>query len=325
MNRILVTVLALQCTACDFQRDPVRVQPAETEIIVHSLLRAGSDTVSVLLEQPRLGSGPGEARFAPVSGAAVRISGPGISVVLDEAPTAFAACVGADPFTPGEAPIKPIGPGCYAAVLPGGVRPGEQYELRADIPNSGTIRGEVTIPGTPVISSPVANAQVPVRTRSSDFEPAGEVAVGFVMPAGLGVDVVLRPITAFKGGGAAPGTRCRLEQGGSLLRAAADVDSARVLIRSPLACSSPGSPARADAPDSLSAEVLVTAYDTAYLRYAYAVRDEAVGRRRASAGITGALGVFGGAATASRSILLVPRTADSAMLHRFREAQASSH
>ncbi len=61
--------------------------------------------------------------------------------------------------------------------------------------------------------------------------------------------------------------------------------------------------------DSISARLAVTAFDTAYARYAKEVLDsrsrEAIRAPRASAGIQGVLGLFGGAAAATRDVMLI--------------------
>jgi hypothetical protein len=50
----------------------------------------------------------------------------------------------------------------------------------------------------------------------------------------------------------------------------------------------------------------VTAYDTAYTRYAEARLRGTLRREEAAAGITGSLGVFAGVASAERQVTLVP-------------------
>jgi hypothetical protein len=59
--------------------------------------------------------------------------------------------------------------------------------------------------------------------------------------------------------------------------------------------------------DSVVVRLVVTAYDTAYARYVgEVISNESVRRSRASAGVQGALGVFAGAASAERRLVLVP-------------------
>ncbi|MDQ3607158.1 MAG: hypothetical protein M3418_13345, partial [Gemmatimonadota bacterium] len=59
--------------------------------------------------------------------------------------------------------------------------------------------------------------------------------------------------------------------------------------------------------DSLQVRLLVTAYDSAYVRYRSAHRDRMVEINQAAVGVTGALGLFAGSATAERRIVLVAR------------------
>jgi hypothetical protein len=58
--------------------------------------------------------------------------------------------------------------------------------------------------------------------------------------------------------------------------------------------------------DSLEARVLVTAFDTAYARYAaQVIGQESILRSHAAAGLSGAYGVFAGAAAAERRLVLI--------------------
>ena len=111
----------------------------------------------------------------------------------------------------------------------------------------------------------------------------------------------------FAGGERVTGAECQLEYPRGLTRPATS-DTAVITIFNPVFCfrrSAPGTALPVEY-DSLHARLLVTAYDTAYVRYAATIEDGgSVQQRRFAAGVSGALGLFAGAATADRRITLV--------------------
>lgn len=309
MKREILLGLALLVGGCDFLRDPTQIEVRGSEVIVHSVLRAGSDTVAVLLQRAEPATAGNGPRIEAISGAVVRIAGGGASVPLAEAPGGFPSCVRGERTPLGEALADSIRAGCYAAVFPGGVRAGERYELRIELAGGGQIEGATVVPGAPEILAPDPGSRFEVRNQPRFDEGVGDVPVRFRVSAAVGgVEVGLDPVTAFEGGAAVPGAQCRIEHGSGIRRDGEETDTARVRIFNPIICvQQVESEGRRIELDSLHTRLLLTAYDTAYVRYLEVLGGETVARSRASAGVTGALGVFGGAATTERRITLILR------------------
>jgi|GEM_PF-1768071 len=293
--------LAALC-ACSLTRpdSPVGVDP--DQLLVYSVLRAGVDTVQVLVT--RLGTSAGRPGSAGVSGARVELSGGGVHVQLAEAPGGFRPCtellVG-----PGQAVIEP---GCYAAVLPGGVRAGERYDLAIELPG-GTVHGGTTVPPPPALPRPVEGTHVPF-TWNGFLGEAGPVRVAWETPESGVLMLGARAGRLWRGGAATPPGQCQVHLvttdytglDGVPVGAPGDSATTRVLldgcVAGALGTSSPP-------PDSLEAFIDAIAADSAFARYVR-VSSEGVAQSRASFGITGAYGVFGSATRTARRVVLVP-------------------
>jgi hypothetical protein len=302
----LLLGVALIVGGCEFLREPTPLELTGEQIMVHGVLEAGSDTVAVLLTRVRPGrQGTNGAEVLPLSGVDVRIAGGGSSVRLAEAPAGFGACLRARDTT-GQGP-RVFGPGCYAAVVPGGVRAGGRYELLVAAPG-GEIRGTVTVPTRPVILRPDENARFVIRRESGGERAAGEIPVRWTAPAtAASIELNLVAAAVFEKGGQVSGAACRIERPVGLIYPVERGDSASAVIYNPIYCHQPTSATtvRAVEQDSIHARLLVVAYDTAYTRYATLPSGSSVQRDRFAAGVTGALGVFAGAATTERRITLV--------------------
>jgi hypothetical protein len=292
---------AILLGGCTGATEPVRA--TEENVAVHAVLAAGTDTASLLLTR-FVPAGPRtESRFSRVSGANVRLVRGADTLWLREAPAGFTDCY-TDARGAGEA--EEIGPGCYAAVVPGGLRAGERYELRASLPDGTLIRGAATIPGAPDILAPATARVVAVRTPESPLYSKSTMMfpVRWQVPAGTGrVEIgVVRP-QAYRDGRPIARVVCHLQPGplpADLVR----TDSVTHQVVS-ASCSRGGEIVRWD---SIATRLVVTAYDTAYARYAREVLSGSVRTGRASAGVEGAFGLFAGAASAERRLTLVPAT-----------------
>lgn len=297
--RRALPLAALLLAGCEFTRDPVRVDLHSEELMVHGILAAGSDTVAVLLTRVRTTGADSAATVAPVSGATVRITGGGEAVRLDQAPAGFAACI----QEPAAGPS--LAGGCYTAVLRGGVRAGTTYALDVQVDGRAPVRGSATVPAGPVIHAPAPGARFGVRRRPGEG-PTAVLPVrwhGTGEDGGFGVGVAVTAVYSQQ-------TRvsdavCTLPQGvGPLLPPTAD--SAVVALHHPALCQTPAGPLE---PDSIQARVVVAAYDTGHAHYAALVQTYAgrpLWRERFAVGVTGALGVFAGIATAEVPVTLVP-------------------
>jgi len=298
MRRAL-PLAALLLAGCGFTRDPVRVDLHGEELMVHGVLAAGSDTVAVLLTRVRTEGAGTPATVSPVTGATVRITGGGQTVRLDEAPAGFPACIrdgGGD---------APLARGCYAAVLPGGVRAGATYALDVQVVGRPPARGSATIPAAPVIHAPAPGSRFGVRRRPQN-EPSAILPVrwtGAGQGGGFAVGVAVTAV--YSGQTRVTDAVCTLPQGvGPPLPPTAD--SAVIVLIHPALCQTP---AGLLGPDSIHARLVVAAYDTAYARYADIVEADVnrpLWRDRFAAGVTGALGVFAAVATAELPVTLVP-------------------
>lgn len=293
---------ALFLSGCGAATAPVR--PTEESVAVYSVLAAGSDTAAVMLTGFDPEASDADSPFRRVSGANVRIIHGLDTLQFREAPVGFRDCI-ADEFADGES--EPIRPGCYAAVVKGGIRPGERYELRISLTAGREIRGTATVPGVPQILAPAPGRVVPVHIGG---EPArGTVTtlfpVRWTAPAGAGrIEIgIVRP-RAYRGGRVLAGVRCRLHPG-PLPEDLVRIDSVTHQVVTAV-CLGGGEIVRWD---SITAQLVLTAYDSVYDRYAREVLSKSsVRRNRASAGVEGAFGVFAGAASAERPLTLVPAT-----------------
>lgn len=296
-----LTLFVLIITAgCDFLRDPVRVELPRETIVVHSVLQAGSDTVKVLLQQSTPARGDSAAALLPLSGAAVRIAGGKSEALLTEAPAGFSSCFVRNR---GSQVTDPARRGCYAAVLPGGVRSSQRYMLTVNLLDGRQATGETTVPAAPEVLAPVAGARISVRDFRSSRGSLADIVVRATLPPGTGaLDARLANL------------RGHFRERSTLARCEVDhtarvsfTDSLHLWIATPIRCrdGTDGQPIRAQ-PDSAVAQLRVVAFDSAYAQFAKVTFTETVRHTRASAGVRGAFGVFGSAATATRAVVLVP-------------------
>jgi hypothetical protein len=280
------------------------IRPAESSVAVHSVLAAGARTAAVMLTRFDPDSPDPEARFSGISGAEVRLVRGSDTLQLREAPAGFRDCF-ADPFEGGE--TEPIRPGCYASAVAEGLRAGDRYELRITFADGATARGAVTIPSAPDILAPSAGRVVSVITAQGNVRGSRNVffPVRWRVPAGVGrIEIAVARPVGFREGRPLAGVECRLQQG-PLPEDLVQIDSVTHQVVNAF-CRRGSVQVEWD---SISAQLVVTAYDTAYARYAREVASAgAVRRNRASAGIEGAFGVFGGAASSERRLVLVPAT-----------------
>lgn len=282
--RILALAPLLSAVVAGCMRDPVGLD-LDPEVAVHAVLLAGSTTANVFITRVHPSPDGLDAWIDPVSGADVVLHTPDDHVPLTEAASAD-ACY--RPFD--DDPAWAATRGCYTATVPGAVRAGNRYALSIRLPDGATISGETTVPDQPELLAPADGEQVrigggdgivTVRWRPTPPLGRAEIAVESLVPdcwAGLGEPlayaqaVILDPAR-----GEAPDIRLR--GGCSALRSA------------------------------FPARFVFMSFDTAYARYADVVLGQAwAAHPRASAGLSGALGVFGSAAAAEHriEILLAP-------------------
>lgn len=268
----------------------------EGMVEVYGVLRTGSDTAAVLVRRFQAGN------FAspPLSGANVRLIAGSDTFRLPEAPEGLLHCI--PPERPDDLP-RPAGPGCYTALLPGGVRAGETYRLRIALPGGGEVRGTAAIPELPRIGFPGDGTGFDVRNGGMrEGHPLTAIPVRWSAGAGTArIEVSLAPGLPMPRDGPRPGNRCEVDDFAPPTHRIEPVGSAELWIYE-VGCFRGIERA---AWDSIPARVLVTAYDTAYARYAREVLGRSGARvERFSAGLEGAVGVFAGSASDERRVML---------------------
>jgi hypothetical protein len=305
LSRWLLPLLIGLTTGCDFLREPSPVELSGEEVLVHSLLLTGSDTVSVYLTRSRPGRGTPVPVIQPISGADVRIVGSGGSVRLAEDPPGLPRCfvqnTGLQPATQ---------PGCYGAFLPGGVKPGARYELQIALPGGGTIEGTAVVPQPLVILTPEHQHRILAQTPNSERpEIYGSVQTRWGGSGDVGrVQFGIESLAVLRNGVRVPSASCGFETTSVVPRGvdARATDSAFVGFQVLNCFEEPASGTlRPIEPDSIQARFVITAFDTAYTRYAEVISKDAVERRHLSVGVRGALGVFAGAATSEQRITVL--------------------
>jgi hypothetical protein len=291
--RAAIPALAILLAGCELTRDPVTIDLDRHELMVHGVLEAGRDTVAILLTRVVVEGDSVAPSARPVSGASVRLTGGGETVLLSDASAGFPPCLRDD----GAA-------GCYTGIVRGGVRAGETYELDVRVPGGEEARGSARVPPVPVVESPASGSRIGVRRRPERV-PAATIPVhwrGTAGAGGVGVGLVLR--TLYPRTLDIPPSSCTIPQ--NVFGRSPTADTATLVLHQPALCHTREGTIE---PDSIHAGVLVVAYDSAYARYDELVRaypGKSIQRERFAAGVSGALGVFAAVAKAEREIVLVP-------------------
>jgi hypothetical protein len=261
--------------AVDLDLDP--------EVAVHSVLLAGSPYAAVFITRVHPSTAGRQRWIDPVPGADVVLHSPEGDIVLTEFPGSADPCY--RPYADGAA--WQASRGCYWAALPGGVRTGGRYALSIRLPDGSVVTGETTVPEAPALVAPTESEQVAIRGGE------GVVSVRWTpTPPMARVELAVEASTA----------SCWAAVGRPLAYASFVTldpglgETHEVRLRG--GCE--------DARFAFPARFVLMSFDTAYARYA----DEVLGQAwsshgRASAGLTGALGVFGSAAASDRRVEIV--------------------
>lgn len=306
LKRLLCSALVL-VGSCDFLREPLRTDFSTALPTVSAMLRAGSDTVQVLLQRPV--NRAGRTEFDPISGSEVFIDGPDGRIVLREAAEGFPVCFvphegGASPGAP---PAEEDGLGCYSAVLGEPIRQGALYTLHAQTPDGAIIHGVTLVSAVPLVTQPGVGDHFTIERVPTRLDPV-ELEVSVQLGRGAaGVEVRLRPLEAYSGDAALPDVQCGIDQFSAVQKRESSPMRARVWIAEPIECVDMSSvvPGRV-AVDSLRTEILVTSFDSAYIAYLDLLLNDAVHAERASVGVEGAYGFFGSTANNTSELMLLP-------------------
>lgn len=306
MKRIATAALVLAAAGCSFLRDPSPIEALGENAVAHAVLVTGSDTVQVLLI--RVGPGNDAATgenvtVRPIMGAEVRLAAGAGEVRLTES----APCYSRYDYSGGQPNEQLQTAGCYTAVIPGGVRPGTTYTLRASLPGGGTIEGQATARAAVTIRDPQPGARLHIRPPGENAQTVAVRLSGGEGAAAVGVDFLT--LAAFRGGSVVTNAVCGVayDRGDEVEVDAEGVVRTRVFVVSCLERTNPnGTGDRPFRPDSLRARLRVTAFDSAYVRYLHQTSENSVSVREAQVGITKGLGLFAAAARADRDIVLIP-------------------
>lgn len=311
IRRCAALALLLALAGCGFLRTPAEIDPPTDTMLVHAVLQAGSDTVRVLLTRPHADRSA-EGRAEPISGATVRVAGGGSTALLREAPEGFGRCLTPRPSGDPSPPPPHAERGCYAAVLPGGVRAGERYLLEVDAPGGRRATGETVVPAAPEWIEPVRDERLVTRWSQGPGTAASLMLRWRSSAASMEIPVVVAA-EVYAGGSRIPDTFCSviliLPDGSVLGWRAGLVPSDSVRVRVQLGnCVRRGEQAGVGPPiqpDSAAAELVLAGYDAAYAAYLDGFGRQGVRAERASSGLKGAFGVFGSVAAARRRVVIV--------------------
>jgi hypothetical protein len=299
----LGTLVALSAwtSACGLGGDPVAPGAPEDQVVVHSVLVAGADTVMVVLTRTLGSTGQyGPESPEPLSGATVRLSSGADTLQFMEQDNEARRCL---PHHVPPEHWKRVG--CYLGAIPGGVRAGATYELRIEPPGHGTIQGRATVPAPPTLREPAAQASITVATdpiRSARLDPV-PVRWDAVEP-GHRLELVLR--TRDDKCWVSSEISQRYDSNFDLDFDLSSLDSASIRHQR-ISCGDQ------EPADSYLADLSLTLFDTAYARYLkHNGVHRVTPRGTGAAGITGALGVFAGAATTKVPVTLLVEKGEGA-------------
>lgn len=306
--RVPVAVAAVTVAmGCD-RDDPTIPSASRGPVTVQAILRAGDDTVRVAITQTRFSLFG--TRLAPVSGAEVWIHGPHASVALRETGPELVACLWAPPGAPTEPPDDDVAGGCYVGVLPAAIQPGERYGLSITLPDGNMVEGETFVPKPGTVTLEAGGRVV--------LPPAGP---GLGWPVGVDLawsrdsDAVALQFDLQR---SVPYAADKVIEGGacsvaytfepSRTRAAAGTGELQVYRVHCIRQVDPDDPNRYEpiAWDSVKTAVYVVAENPEYGYFTdYLLFEEAMPLPKASAGIRGAVGVFGAVTVTGVPIVFV--------------------
>lgn len=238
---------------------------------VHGVLVTGAQgfRLRVTRNDPRLQLGE-----EPVNGVVITpVTGRDTLAVLEEAGSAS-------------------GGGWYAITVPGGISPGDTFELLIILP-SGRASASTIALSSPAFISPIG----PLRIHLMDsLRLPVDIAAP---PRAAGASLFIRTDAVYVAEGQFLEGVCAFPSGEHLdvpPRGAAELTS--FLLRKPSSCFDPTS-GRQLSWDSVDVRLGVTVFDSAYVQYAQTLFDaDGAYRPHASSGVSGALGLFASAAEA---------------------------
>jgi hypothetical protein len=303
MRRLILFAALAAIAGCIRDPDPIALD--EFAVSVDAVLEAGVDSAVVFIGRPAPGGFSGRDSYRAVSGAEVALVLGSDTTWLAEDPSA--------PCVQGASDGDDAGRGCYRAHLAGSIQPGATYGLEITLPDGSRVTGSTVVPHPGEVLSPAPGHRVVARCASEDVcwpappDYAPVALLDLEWRNGEGVEAVLlhmEAVDVFYRGGTYPGSDCTLGfnvPGGFL----GVLRSEKTLWSVP-AVQCHGEATANSRFDSIRARVRVVGVDAAYASYAEALWEGSTIRdASASAGLTGAFGVFGSAAVAAAEIMLI--------------------
>ncbi|HEX2080229.1 MAG TPA: DUF4249 family protein [Longimicrobium sp.] len=287
--------LALVAGCGDLVRPSDFVEGDPDQLLVHAVLQAGSDSAAVLLSRADAGR--------LIHGAQVRLLGSAGQAMLREV-EGLEPCTLYYVVVDGQREPQGV---CYAGAVPGGVRAGAAYRLEVELPTGERASGHTVVPSPPAVQGVADGVRVAAREETGVLVALEPLPLKWTAPPRVGVRA-----WSSRSWPAIPDARCsallyRLESDSLVVIYGTDmeVDSARVVPVAGQCYVGEQERTRVD-PDSAEVAIGITAYDSAYIAYT-AEWDKGIPETTARAGLQGAYGVFGSAATTVRRVRLVPQ------------------
>ena len=295
MRPLLFALLGV--AACE--REPTPIELTGDQVVLHSVITAGQTQAAVLLARvvPSTNYNSPSSAFpmTGIPGATVTLSDGTNSIALQPNPVGNRCN---NQWTSGSPQDVSLAAGCYTGSVAGGVRAGATYSLDVQLPDGKRIHGTTVVPALPpVIRSPASGATLRAGPPASDINPiAVPVNWTTAVPAPLVQLTMLVPNLPCW-------VRLRLPLDDSNGEARIDATGRdSVTVRITFECSDHNVESR----PRFDAQLVLTVFDESYARYYKEFeRDSGFRSRYASVGITGALGVFGSAATTRLPVVLV--------------------
>ena len=311
LPRVSILLPMLLCvpvfaSGCFRDADPFDL---DQEIVqVFAVLAAASDSATVLISLPTTDP----FSYRPVRGAEVRLITPGASLLLEER-TDGTACAAAARTPIGD------GTGCYTAALPTEIEAGVEYGLDIRLADGTRVIGAARVPAGVHITAPQPGTLYTVACpppgttpdcRGSfrdeppfDFMPLTVVQIEWdTPPAAARVDALFTVGRIVSNGVTYPSAGCQIEPETVFEPAAAERGRARWPIYS-IYCFPP---LDLRGWDTIYVNARIATYDSAYATYLDAVAGRDAAREESvSAGLDGAIGVFGAVHALTREVALV--------------------
>ncbi len=280
-----VAILLAVATGCTNPSVP-EMRP-ESQVVLYGVLRVGTNTAAVMIEE-----WPEQGGRAPLVGAQVRLTLPdGTLLDLPENRATGPGCL-IDAVSG-----RPLAsePGCYSAALPVPIGPLEAYALEARLPDGRVVTGSTRTPAPPTVTPAVDTVSVSFRQTPDRFA-IGRVNLTASAAAGAErVDIKPTLASVTENGTTVVPVDCSVRTHVDPFRSP-ELLATRELRIFGVVCGGW---------QTATLRLYATGYDRGYAAYLeHMIEGTSVSAPQAAFGITGAMGVFGSAATTSLSLVV---------------------